>query len=179
MSSDPFSVALQRAKVVCSSSTKPFERSTRRSLFSLRAVRLRFTSRTCSASRIRRPPLAWLVSERSLYHDVRILSLLGLTRPLPSVFSDPSYPLARVWDYLSMSSVAWFDDVCFYEVSVLPPLASTEIGVVQVGRFRVCCWKSLEIHGADSIGIHSGTKKATTPEGRKVVLLHSGQGAVR
>ncbi|EJK56872.1 hypothetical protein THAOC_23150, partial [Thalassiosira oceanica] len=33
------------------SSTKPFERSTRRSLFSLRAVRLRFTSRTCSASR--------------------------------------------------------------------------------------------------------------------------------
>ena len=91
--------------------------------------------------------------------NVRILSLLGLTRQLPSVFSDPSYPLARVWDYLSMSSVAWFDDVCFYEVSVLPPLASTEIGVVQVGRFRVCCsWKSLEIHGADSIGIHSGTK---------------------
>ncbi|EJK51863.1 hypothetical protein THAOC_28924, partial [Thalassiosira oceanica] len=35
-------------------------------------------------------------------------------------------------------------------------------------------WKSLEIHGVDSVGIHSGTKKATTPEGKLSLYLTRG-----
>ena len=119
---------------------------------------------------IRRPPLAWLVSERSLHreqlgplasrHDVPV-SERSLYHerpdplaswpdaPYPSVFSDPSSPRREFG--LLRRFLPWHDGgAVLLNFDVLgPPLASTEIGVVRI----------LEIHGADSIGIHAGTKK--------------------
>ncbi|EJK60222.1 hypothetical protein THAOC_19477 [Thalassiosira oceanica] len=106
---------------------------------------------------IRRPPPALLVSGRSLYHElvnslaswpVAPFAERSLHRerldplaswpdaPYPSVFSDPSSPPARV--------------------SVLPPLASTEIGIVQKSGFRNP-W-----NGLNSGSTQSGTKKGDT-----------------
>ena len=164
--------------LVCSSSTKPFERLIRRSLFFRCELSACDSHLELAVHRdIRRPPLAWLVSERSLhrerlgplasrpdvpvserslYHERPDPLASWPDAPYPSVFSDPSSPrrefglLRRFLPWHGgVAVLLMFDVCCFYEVSVLPPLASTEIGVVRI----------LEIHGADSIGIHAGTKK--------------------
>ena len=100
--------------LVCSLSTKPFERLIRRSLFFRCELSACDSHLELAVHRdIRRPPLAWLVSERSLhrerlgplasrpdvpvserflYHERPDPLASWPDAPYPSVFSDPSSP---------------------------------------------------------------------------------------
>ena len=177
----------------------PFERSMRRSLFWFRAVRLRFTSRTCREHRdIHRPQLAWLVSERSLHHErldplaswpdapcpssslyhKRLDPLASWPTPSPSLslfrfFISAGESLVFVVFFCGMAVLCFVmfvhEDLC--EVFGLLSLASTEI------------WKSTEIDfgfrwkswkrrlNRDDSGTKRQRTNARTPESFPFILL--------